>query len=180
MVKSADDLSLPRSAQDGNAGLHTDMRLLIEEHNMTQDIPTRTALKAQAKALRASSNASGHPITHAMALETLAHSHGFRDWNALSAAAPEAKHQTIDQLRIGTDVHGRYLGHPFTGRILGLRQRANSRFTTVTVRFDQPIDVVASEMFSSLRKQVTMTLDANGTSPDRTSDGTPHMVLSAW
>ncbi len=147
---------------------------------MTQTLPTRTALKAQAKALRATSTSAGHPMTHSMALETLAHSHGFRDWNALSAAAPATQPKSIDHLHIGAEVHGRYLGHPFTGRVLGLQQRSGGQHTIVTVQFDKAIDVVASDKFSSLRRRVKATLDKSGVSPQHTSDGTPHMVLQSW
>ena len=48
---------------------------------------------------------------------------------------------------------------------------------TVTVKFDQPVDVVTSELFSAFRQRVTATVDLHGVSPARTSDGEPHMRI---
>jgi len=39
------------------------------------------------------------------------------------------------------------------------------------------VDVVASEHFSALRRQVTFTVNAQGKTLGKTSDGTPHVVL---
>ena len=49
------------------------------------------AAKSKAKAIASRLQSLGHPITHGQALETLAASEGFPDWNtmAASAAAPE-------------------------------------------------------------------------------------------
>jgi hypothetical protein len=54
---------------------------------MTQEIPSRDVLKSQAKALRADMATRGTPISHAQALETVAHQWGARDWNTLAAQA---------------------------------------------------------------------------------------------
>lgn len=43
------------------------------------------ALKGEAKQLRAAARAQGKELSHSAALEQVAHAHGFRDWNALSA-----------------------------------------------------------------------------------------------
>ena len=140
----------------------------------TPPIPTRDALKAQAKRLRADLAQRGQTITHAQALETIAHQWGARDWNTLAAQAVPAP--PAEGYAPGQRVTGRYLGHAFRGQIKAARQAA-SGFWAVTVRFDAPIDVVTSDQFSAFRRQVNATLNAEGRSPQKTSDGQPHMVL---
>lgn len=54
----------------------------------THPLPTPDRAKAMARALRADLAADGHAVTHARALELVAHAHGLRDWNALAAARP--------------------------------------------------------------------------------------------
>ncbi len=141
---------------------------------MTNPIPTRDVLKAQARRLRADLDAKGAPISHAAALETLARQWGMRDWNTLSAKAGIAPAGWFPAQK----VKGRYLGHAFTGSIKAAHQLA-SGYWSLTVRFDAPVDVVTSEHFSSLRQQVNTTVNADGQSPQKTSDGQPHMVLQA-
>ncbi|MBB3995374.1 hypothetical protein GGR95_003029 [Sulfitobacter undariae] len=140
---------------------------------MTQ-IPSREDLKAQAKRLRMEMSAKGTDMTHAAALETLAHQWGMRDWNTLAAKADQ---QTV-QWHPGQRVSGRYLGHKFMGMIKAA-SLATSGHWSLTVRFDDPVDVVTSELFSSLRRQVNTTVTPQGISPQKTSDGQPHMVLAA-
>lgn len=43
------------------------------------------ALKGEARRLRAQARESGLELSQSAALERVAHGHGFRDWNALSA-----------------------------------------------------------------------------------------------
>lgn len=138
----------------------------------TTTIPTRDALKAQAKRLRADLALRGQSITHAQALETIAHQWGARDWNTLVAQA--AGHHP--GYAPGQRVRGTYLGHPFTGQIKAARQAA-SGYWSLTLRFDEAIDVVTSDKFSSFRRQVNTTVNAEGRSPQKTSDGQPHVVL---
>lgn len=138
---------------------------------MTQ-IPSRDVLKAQAKRLRADMVDKGTQMTHASALETVAHQWGMRDWNTLAAKADvEAV-----QWHPGQRVSGRYLGHPFEGMIKAARL-ASSGFWSLTVRFDEAVDVVESQHFSALRRQVNATINPQGESPQKTSDGQPHMVI---
>lgn len=137
-------------------------------------IPSRDVLKAQAKRLRADLASRGQDISHATALETIAHQWGMRDWNTLVAKA-SANHPGWAP---GQRVTGRYLGHPFTGQVKAARQAA-SGFWSLTLRFDEAIDVVSSEMFSAFRRQVNTTVNPQGKSPQKTSDGQPHMVLHA-
>lgn len=136
-------------------------------------LPARDALKAQAKRLRSSLAQQGNPISHAAALETLATQWGFRDWNTLSAAADSA----APIWQVGQAVAGRYLGHAFTGRLKSVREASGGHWH-LTVVFDRPIDVVASDRFSALRRQVSATVNARGVTHQKTSDGQPHLVLN--
>lgn len=140
----------------------------------TTKIPSRDVLKAQAKRLRSDLSARGQDMSHAQALETIAHQWGARDWNTLSAQAC-AIHTGWAP---GQRVTGRYLGHAFTGEVKAARQSANG-FWSLILRFDEAIDVVTSTQFSSFRRQVNTTVNADGHSPQKTSDGQPHMVLHA-
>lgn len=140
---------------------------------MTNPIPTVAVLKAQAKTLRKDLAARGQTITHAVALETVAHQWGARDWNTLVATAGTP----AEGWSPGDRISGRYLGHPFTGVVKAARQ-ASSGFWSLTLRFDAAIDVVASAHFSSFRRQVNATVNTQGHSPQKTSDGQPHLVVS--
>ena len=138
----------------------------------SQPIPSRDVLKTQAKRLRADMNTRGTPISHAAALETVAHQWGARDWNtvvAQSAQAPTGWAQ-------GQRVTGRYLSRDFVGVIKAARQ-ASSGFWSLTVRFDEAVDVVTSELFSSFRQQVDVTVNSKGASPQKTSDGVAQMMI---
>ncbi|MCX7560806.1 glyoxalase superfamily protein [Sulfitobacter sp. F26204] len=138
----------------------------------TNQIPSRDVLKAQAKRLRGDLKERGQTMSHAQALETVAHQWGARDWNTLSARATASPLGWAP----GQRVSGRYLGHPFTGEVKGARQSSNG-FWSLTLRFDAAIDVVTSTQFSAFRRQVNTTVNTEGMSPQKTSDGQPHMVL---
>lgn len=138
---------------------------------MTQ-IPSRDVLKAQAKRLRSEMSTQGKDMTHAAALETVAHQWGMRDWNTLAAKADVSATQWAP----GQRATGRYLGHPFNGMIKAARL-SSSGFWSLTVRFDEAVDVVESTHFSSLRRQINVTINAQGETPQKTSNGQPHMVI---
>lgn len=140
-------------------------------------LPSRAALKAQAKRLRAGLTEAGTPCTHAQALEAIAHQWGMRDWNTLSARATE---QPEPGYRPGQQIRGRYLGQPFVGRIKAAARVGSAQYR-LTLRFDERIDVVRSTLFSSWRQQVNCVVDSTGRSLRKTSDGVPHVVLDdAW
>lgn len=139
---------------------------------MTTPIPSRDVLKAQAKTLRRDMAARGQSISHAEALETIAHQWGARDWNTISAQSAKATPGWAPGMRVA----GRYLGHPFEGVVKAARQ-SSAGFWSVTLRFDAAIDVVASDKFSAFRRQVNATLNSAGHSPQKTSDGQPHLVV---
>lgn len=129
--------------------------------------------KAQAKALRAALQARGTAISHAQALELIAHQNGAKDWNTLHARL--ALSNLPPALALGDRVRGRYLGQPFLGGVISLSGPVSHR--QIEIRFDQPVDVVRFESFSNLRKQIRATIDENGRSHRRTSDGEAQLVV---
>jgi hypothetical protein len=139
------------------------------------DIPSATSFKAEARALREERAKAGEPIGHGAALEQVARRHGYRDWNTAHAAVPE---RAVSPFQVGQRVRGAYLRQPFTGLLIGVQLLADMQHFRVTVKFDQPVDVVTSELFSGFRQRVVATVDLRGISPARTSDGEPHMRLS--
>ncbi|MBW4708505.1 hypothetical protein KX928_11995 [Roseobacter sp. YSTF-M11] len=140
---------------------------------MDVSLPSRDALKAQARRLRTGLALNGHDISHAQALEAVAHQWGARDWNTLCA---QARNTPRPVYHPGQPVSGRYLGRDFTGQVKAANARGGG-FWGLTLRFDAPVDVVRSPRFSALRQQVTCVVDATGRSAQKTSDGLPHMIL---
>ena len=140
-----------------------------------QTLPGRDVIKAQAKRLRSSLEAEGNFISHSDALELVAKQYGFRNWNTMS---PSLADTTRPGLTVGGPVSGRYLGHAFSGTILGLQHYKGGR-RKIVIEFDQPIDVVASEHFSSHRRRVEGVLERNGASWEKISDGTPVLQVDA-
>ena len=137
------------------------------------DLPSVDLLKAQAKRLRAAMSDKQTPITQSMALEAIARQWGYRDWNTINAAAksnaPRAWH-------VGQRVAGSYLGHLFQGSLKAVRV-AQGGYWYLTVVFDEAVDVVEFDSFSAFRKQVNVTVNADGVTPSKTSNGVPHMEL---
>jgi len=141
---------------------------------MTTPLPDRETLKSQAKRLRSDMSAKNTPLTHAQALEAIAHQWGYKDWNTLSALATDHAPQ---KWQVGQSLSGRYLGHPFTGHVKSASSRANG-FVALIIRFDAPIDVVKSEGFSALRQQINCVVNSDGVSVQKISDGTPHVEIN--
>jgi hypothetical protein len=137
-------------------------------------LPPRAELKDQARRLRATMAETGTVLSHSAALETVARQWGYRDWNTLNAAAPERA--TPSRWQVGQRVTGRYLGQAFAGRIKSATQAAGG-FWRLTLVFDAPVDVVTFEGMSNLRRQVNCTVNAQGVTAERTSDGQPHVIL---
>jgi hypothetical protein len=130
--------------------------------------------KAHAKSLRNVLAAEGTMVSHAQALELIARQNGARDWNTLSArlakAAPSPFH-------LHQRVQGRYLGQSFKGEINALS--SSGTHYSVSVRFDEPVDTVTFDSFSNMRRVVRGVVDITGNSVRKTSNGTPHLTLSA-
>lgn len=136
------------------------------------DTPSAASLKAEAKALRDERSKVGLTLSHGAALEEIAKRHGYRDWNTAAAALPE---RLASPLQVGWRVKGTYLKQPFTGLVLGVQVMSDMRHYQVTIKFDEPVDVVTSTLFSAFRQRVVATVDIHGVSPAQTSDGQPHM-----
>ncbi len=127
--------------------------------------------KAQARQLRQDLAAQGLAISHAQALERVAQQQGARDWNTLRARGQARP------LAVGDRVRGRYLGQVFAGHVHGLQHVPGAGQMRITLQFDQPVDVVRFASFSSLRQRVSATIDPDGRSPQRTSDGRPQLEV---
>jgi hypothetical protein len=138
------------------------------------DTPSTTSLKAEARQLRDERARAGTPLAQGAALEEIAHRHGYRDWNTAHAALPE---RVVSPVQVGQRVEGFYLGNAFTGLVIGVQLLSDMQHYQVTVKFDKPVDVVKSKLFSAFRQRVTATVNLRGISPARTSDGEPHMRL---
>lgn len=143
----------------------------------SEDNAKIAGFKTQAKALRAKLAGQGTEISHSQALELVAHQHGARDWNTLRALA--ARPGNARPLAVGDRVTGSYLGQAFTGYVHGLSHSAYSPHMRITLHFDEPVDVVKFDSFSSFRQRVTATIDETGESPQKTSDGVPQMIVVA-
>jgi hypothetical protein len=140
---------------------------------MTGALPSLDAVKAQAKALRASLLTTGQDISHAQALELIAKSLGFKDWNTLHAKIGNAPRAPVV---LGQIVEGQYLKQPFVAEVLGVTQLSEGRYSVV-LDFAEAVDVVTFDSFSNFRRRITKVVGADGRSPDRTSDGAPHLVI---
>ncbi|WP_319824993.1 glyoxalase superfamily protein [Thalassovita sp.] len=136
-------------------------------------LPSLDTVKAQAKALRQALQAGGTVVSHAQALELIARQHGARDWNTLHARLTQQN--APPELAFGDRVAGLYLGQPFTGEIVALSGPTGHR--QVEIKLDQPIDTVRFESFSNWRHRIRGTLDVDGSSHRKTSDGAPHLIV---
>ncbi len=135
---------------------------------------TPEVLKSEARAMRDANAVIGKTMTQAQALEAVARKHGYRDWNTASAMAPVAGQAPVT---VGQQVTGTYLKQKFSARVLGTSILSGGRYFKVTLHFDTPVDVVSFDSFSALRQRVVCRVDASGVSPERTSDGEPHVRL---
>lgn len=138
-------------------------------------ISART-LKSEAKNLRDERARLGQPITHGAALEQVARAHGYRDWNTARAALPD---RVAVPFQVGMRVSGFYLEQPFKGVLIGVQLSGNMQFFTVTVMFDEPVNITPTFMFAAHRQRVTATVDIHGVSPALRGNGQPQMRLRA-
>jgi hypothetical protein len=140
---------------------------------MTGPLPSLDAVKAQAKALRATLIASGQEVSHSQSLELIAKSLGFKDWNTLHAKIGNGPHLPV---ALGQIVEGRYLKQPFVAEVLGITQLSDGRYSVV-LQLAEAVDVVSFDSFSNFRQRITKIVGADGRSFDRTSDGTAHLEI---
>lgn len=135
---------------------------------------TLDALKQQAKALRQSLARTGQDTTHSQSLETVAHQHGFRDWNTLHA---KLGNRPRVPLFVGQQVTGKYLGKDFSGKIITLSSMGGDQYFRIALRFDEAVDVSAFESMVIHRNQISATVDPYGRTAEKTSNGQPQLVL---
>lgn len=143
--------------------------------NRISSFPTLETVKLRARRLRAELTAAGTAIGHGRSLELMAHMHGYKDWNTFRAAL--ATRPSGAPVLPGQRVSGRYLGHSFEGEVTGVQDLAKSGKYRVTCQFDRPVDVVAFEGMSNLRRRVTCVIGGDGTTVEKTSNGQPHLSL---
>jgi Glyoxalase superfamily protein len=128
--------------------------------------------KSKAKALRDALVGQGTRISHAQALELVAHQDGARDWNTLHAKLSRAEPRTF---QLGDEVRGKYLGQTFMGRIVALSKIGLN--LNVSIQLDVPIDTVRFESFSNMRRRIREVIGPDGQSSQKTSDGLPVLVI---
>ena len=139
---------------------------------MTQSIEQ---LKAEARRLRDSLTGDGTPVSHSRSLELVARQKGYRDWNTAHAAL--GNRPPAAPVALGESVSGTYLGQRFTGTVIGINGRPNGGRWRVTLQLDAPVDVVKFDSFSSFRHRLTATINAEGRTVEKTSNGQPHLVV---
>jgi len=138
------------------------------------DTPSAQTLKAEAKSLRDERARVGQSMTHSQALEQVAQNHGYRDWNTARAALPD---RVAVPFQVGMRVKGFYLEQPFTGLLIGVQLAHKMQAFTVTIQFDEPVNVTPNFMFAALRHRVVSTIDINGVSLAPRGNGQPQMRL---
>jgi len=129
--------------------------------------------KARARALRATLAEQGVAISHAQALEKVAHEAGFADWNTLFAAIGNRPPQGW---AVGQRLRGSYLGQPFEGRVI-TAEVTRPGWSRLTIDLDEAVDVVTFKSFSNFRKRISGVVGPLGESLEKTSDGQPHLVV---
>lgn len=141
---------------------------------MSIQLPTLAEAKRQAQNLRADHAAQGRDLSHAQALERVAHLHGFRDWNALHAAIRDRAPAGWSP---GGRVEGRYLKQAFTATVLSAEMLQPGWYRLV-LDLDEAVDVVRFDSFSNFRRRITAVVGPDGHSKERLSDGTAHVELT--
>jgi len=141
--------------------------------NGPTQLPSIEELKQQARRLRDGLAEDGDFISHSESLELIARQYGKRDWNTLHAAVGNRRPAPLN---VGARVKGRYLGHAFDGEVIGVETLSPGR-TRVTIDLDDPVDVVTFDSFSAFRRRISATINANGKSAEKTSNGVPHLML---
>lgn len=132
-----------------------------------------SAAKSHAKALRDALVGQGTRISHAQALELVAHQNGARDWNTLHAKLSSPEPQA---LQLNDEVKGRYLGQAFTGRIVAISKVGSN--LNVSLQLDAPVDTVRFESFSNMRRRIRGVIGLDGRSLHKTSDGVPQLIIN--
>ena len=138
------------------------------------DTPSAQTLKSEAKQLRQQRATLGETLSHGAALEQVARAHGYRDWNTARAALPE---RVAVPFQVGQRVKGLYLDQPFAGMLIGVQLLGNMQSYTVTIQFDEPVNVTPTFMFAAYRHPVVSTIDIHGTSLAMRGNGNPQLIV---
>lgn len=156
---------------------------LGKDHGMGHEAKDHIELKQQAKRLRTALEAMGHVVSHSAALELIAQSLGYRDWNTAAARHPAQEgHAPVPPApnrplwEMGGRVQGAYLGNRFEGTVVGVSRKGNTHHE-ISIDCDTPVNVSRSALFDAPRKRIRATIDEDGRSVGMTSDGVPHLVL---
>jgi len=139
---------------------------------MNEPLPTLAQIKAQAKRLRQLMADEGVDVGHSQALELIADNHGYRDWNTLSAQLKK----TQPPVAIGDWVKGHYQGQSFGAEVRSV-QAERLGYWRLGLQLEQPMDVVTSSRFSSMRRHLQATVDQQGVTSERLSSGEPLLRL---
>ncbi len=144
--------------------------------NGPSNLASIEALKGQAKRLRVDFASRGNSISLSESLEELAHRHGYKDWNTLHAATGKQP-KPVPVVR-GQRVSGHYLTQPFNGEVIRVENLAETGMYRVSLEFDEPVDVVTFESFSTLRRRVSCSIGTDGMTMEKTSNGKPQLRLN--
>ncbi len=139
-----------------------------------------TQYKEEARRLRDSLAVAGTGISHSRSLELVARQKGFRDWNTLHGQlgqAAEVNQPAGPPVQLGQMVEGTYLGQPFTAEVLGIQILNGGNHYRVTLDLAEPVDVVTFESFSAFRRRISATINSQGRTAEKTSNGVPQMVI---
>ena len=68
----------------------------------------------------------------------------------------------MHRIELGDRVTGTYLGHAVVGLVQDVTTSQDTGQTRFRIRLDEPVDVVKSEAFSSMRQNLAMSLDEEG------------------
>jgi len=140
---------------------------------MSPHLPSLAEAKTHAKRLRADLAEQGSQISHAAALELVAHQNGFADWNGYHAAIGN---RPPEGWAVGGRVQGRYLSQPFTATVIAVEMQRSGWFRLV-LDLDEAVDVVTFDSFSNFRKRIQAVVGPEGKTRERTSDGCAHLQL---
>jgi hypothetical protein len=138
------------------------------------DTPSIQTLKTEARDLRETRALAGEALSHSAALEQIARSHGYRDWNTASASLPTS---TVAPFQVGSKVVGTYLDQPFAGVLMGVQMLGDMQHFRLTIQFDAPVNVTPDFMFANNRHRVVSTVDSHGVSSALRGNGNPQMVV---
>jgi len=137
-------------------------------------------MKDEARRLRDGLAGSGSPISHSQSLELVARQKGYRDWNTLYGDlghSTGANHPSGLSIGIGQSVEGTYLGQPFKATVLGVQSQLQPDRFRITLELSEPVDVVTFESFSAFRRRISATINSDGRTSEKTSNGEPQLVL---